>query len=154
MKRRYVFMAALCSLSAAFLEACLPIPWFYHRSPDIFGILTNHDVLVARATVRYTLDPTSLNCTPSAGEATTSNRGEFYLEGAESFFRVVFVIPAPLDSVQKYRICFDTPDGVHSQKTLEVFWGGPTASIPPSTPALVITVCDIATDPSCFAHPY
>jgi hypothetical protein len=148
----YVGRVLLGLLSASFLDGCiLPVPWFYHRSPDIYGVLANHQVLVARAKVRYSVDPTSSNCTPPTGEATTSDRGEFFLEGTESFFRVVFIIPAPLDSRQTYRICFDTPDGVRSQKNLDVYWGGPVASIPPSTPALVTTVCDI-TDPSCAAY--
>ena len=153
MKFLYAGRVALGLLSASFLAGCiLPVPWFYHRSPDIYGVLTNHNVLVAQAKVRYSLDPTSVNCTPSTGEATTSERGAFYLEGTQSFFRVLFIIPAPLDSSQKYSICFDTPDGMRSEKPLQVVWGGPIASIPPGTPALVTTVCD-TTDPYCFAHP-
>jgi hypothetical protein len=153
LKFPYAGEVALGLVSASFLAGCiLPVPWFYHRSPDIYGVLTNRNVLVAQAKVRYSLDPTSVNCTPSAAEATTSDRGEFYLEGTQSFFRVLFIIPAPMDSSQKYRICFEMPDGMRSEKTLDVFWGGPISSIPPGTPAFVTTVCDI-TDPDCFAHP-
>jgi hypothetical protein len=144
----------LLAAQSALLASCLiPIPWTYHRTPDLAGVITRGGVPVSSAKVGYSTNSKVPDCRAPVDEGISSADGTFYLHGTRSFFHVVFFIPAPLDYGQRWHLCVDASDGQRFDKELEVVWGGPIVSMPSETPGLVTTKCDLSSSAPCFAHP-
>ncbi len=137
-------------LIATCLSSCLPLPVHYHTRPDIYGTVTRNGVPVERAKIGYSDDLSQSHCDSKSDSypatAVSANDGAFHIEGAYSFFHIIYLEPHAPDTVSG-RICVETPDGQHFSKDLLMNGGNGVGSIPDNASIdQIIINCDLAKD--------
>ena len=131
------------------VSSCLLLPVHYHTRPDIYGTITRNGVPVDGAKVSYSEDLSDVHCDSynesQASRAVTASNGAYHIEGASSFFHIIYLEPHAAESVNA-RVCIETPDGQHFSKELFMSGGPTVGSIPNASSDLITINCDLAAD--------
>jgi hypothetical protein len=141
--------AVAIALGATYFFGCLPVPWFYHTRADIDGMVKRNGAPVQGAKVAYSEDLGDTDCDSPKDtypeNAVSSDDGKFHFKGTQSFFHMVFLLPAPAE-FGIGRICFDLPDGQRYRKRVYLDGGSIVGSIPFDSWDQLTIDCELAKD--------